>query len=218
MPAGSRTAVAVALIAAVTFGSAASAHRRDEYLQAARLAVEPGRVDLELDLTPGIGVSSATIADIDSDHDGLLSADEKHAYVGRVLDAVVVALDGVPLHVKPVSAAFPDVDAFRHGEGTIRLQSTVALPPQAGGDHRLSFRNMDQRDGRVYLANALVSKSDRIVITAQRRDPAQRDLTIDYVLRPRPDTAAPWWMMAGLTGVAVLALLLTRGSTLGQRR
>ncbi len=72
--------------------------------------------------------------------------------------------------------------------------------------------------GSVYLANALVPKSDRIVITAQRRDHAQRELTIDYVLRPGPATAAPWWMMGGLTGVAVLALLLTRGSTLGQRR
>jgi hypothetical protein len=213
--AGSFAAVAVALIAAVSFGSGVSAHRRDEYLQAARLAVEPGRVDLELDLTPGIGVSSATIADIDRDHDGRLSMEEKYAYGGRVFDAVVVALDGAPLHMTPVSSVFPDLDAFRHGEGTIHLRSTVALPPQAGGDHQLSFRNLDPRDGSVYLANALVPRSDRIVITAQRRDTTQRDLTIDYVLRPEPATVLSLWTMAVLTGLALLAGLLIRPSALG---
>ncbi len=72
--AGRSTALALALTAAVAISTAASAHRRDEYLQAARLAVEPGRVELELDLTPGIAVSAATIADIDRDRDGVLSA------------------------------------------------------------------------------------------------------------------------------------------------
>ena len=170
MRAGRSAALALALITAVTLSTVAAAHRRDEYLQAARLAVEPGRVDLELDLTPGIAVSGATVADIDRDRDGVLSADEKRAYVGRVLDAVVLELDGRPLHIEPVSSTFPGLDALRHGEGTIRLQSAVVLPHQADGDHRLSFRNMNQRDGSVYLANALVPRSDRIVVTAQTRD------------------------------------------------
>jgi hypothetical protein len=66
----------------------------------------------------------------------------------------------------------------------------------------------------VYLANALVPRSDRIVITAQRRDTTQRDLTIDYVLRPEP-TVLSLWTMAGLTGLALLAGLLIRPSALG---
>ncbi len=126
-----------------------------------------------------------------------------------MLDAVVLELDGRPLHVEPVSSTFPVFDAFRRGEGTIRLQSAVALPHQADGDHQLSFRNMDQRDGRVYLANALVPRSDRIAITVQRRDPAQRELTIDYVLRSGPATSAPTWLLGVLAGIAVLAALLT---------
>ena len=40
-----------------------SAHRRDEYLQAARLALDPGRVQIELDLTPGIAVADAILVD-----------------------------------------------------------------------------------------------------------------------------------------------------------
>ena len=33
-----------------------SAHRLDEYLQAARLGIDPDRVELQLDLTPGAAV------------------------------------------------------------------------------------------------------------------------------------------------------------------
>lgn len=46
-------------------GTSLSAHRRDEYLQAARLAIEPGAVHIELDLTPGIALAEAIISDID---------------------------------------------------------------------------------------------------------------------------------------------------------
>ena len=38
-------------------GSWTSAHRRDEYLQAACLAIDPDRVELALDLTAGIAVA-----------------------------------------------------------------------------------------------------------------------------------------------------------------
>lgn len=208
-----RTALAVVLTTVMILATTMSAHRRDEYLQAARLAVEPGRVELELDLTPGIAVAEAVVADIDRDGDGVLSADEQHLYVRRVLDAVVLELDGRPLRAEPVSVTFPGLDAFRHGEGTIRLQSAMALPDQAAGDHHLSFRSTDPREGRVYLANALVPVSHRILITAQRRDPAQRSLTIDYVLRPVPPaTAMLTWLLCGLTGVAVLTALLMRPS------
>ena len=206
MRAGRRAGLGLAL-AALVLGTTTSAHRRDEFLQAARLGVEPARVELELDLTPGIAVSDATIADIDRDRNGELSAEERGAYLGRVLAGAVLELDGRPLHVELVSSSFPDLDAVRHGEGMIRLHAAVALAPQADGDHQLSFRNMDQRDGSVYLANALAPRSRRIVIAAQRRDQAQRELTIDYVLRPGRAASTPVWLMGGLAGVAILAAL-----------
>ena len=181
-------------------------------MDAAVRRTSSGGVELELDLTPGIAVAEATIADIDRDRNGVLSADETGAFLGRALAAVVLELDGRPLHIEPVSATFSGLDDFRHGEGTIRLQSAAVLPHPADGDHQLSFRNIDRRDGSVYLANALVARSNRIVVTAQRRDPAQRDLTIDYVLRPAPATWAPTWLFGGLAGVAALAALLMRPS------
>ena len=40
------------------FGVTAGAHRIDEYLQAARLAITPDRITLEMDLTPGYLVNA----------------------------------------------------------------------------------------------------------------------------------------------------------------
>ena len=193
-------AIAFALTAVIA-GTSASAHRRDEYLQAARLGVEPGQVELELDLTPGIAVADATIADLDRDRDGVLSEGEKRAYADRVLGAIVLELDGRALHLESIGITFPAVNDFRRGEGTIQLRSAVALPSQADGDHQLAFRNLHQREGSVFLANALVPKSDRVTIATQRRDPTQRDLTIDYVLRGGSASSAPAWLLGGLTGV-----------------
>ena len=213
MRAGRSAALAFALATAVIAGSAASAHRRDEFLQAARLSVEPTRVDLELDLTPGIAVAAATIADLDRDRDGALSDEEKRAYAGRVLDAVALELDGQPLHVQAIGASFPGLDDFRRGDGTIQLRSTAVLPHQDDGDHHLTFRNANHREGSAYLANALVPKSERVTITAQRRDAIQRELTIDYVLRRGLAASRPPWSLGGLLAVTVLAAWLMRPRT-----
>jgi hypothetical protein len=83
-------ALASALAGAVLAGATASAHRRDELLQAARIAIDPTRVELQLDLTPGIEVADDLIADIDRDGDGVLSADEKRGYVAHVSRRPVV--------------------------------------------------------------------------------------------------------------------------------
>jgi hypothetical protein len=73
----SRAACVLALTTAIVAVAEVSAHRRDEYLQAARLAIDPGGVQLELDLTPGIALAEAIIADIDRNRDGALSQDEQ---------------------------------------------------------------------------------------------------------------------------------------------
>jgi hypothetical protein len=204
-----RFLAAIAVVIAVT---GVSAHRRDEYLQAARVAIEPSRVELELDLTPGIAVAEAIIADIDRDRDGALSPQEKRAYVRLVMSAMELAVDGLPLQLEPLASTFPDLRSFRRGDGTIQLQSAVVLPPVSDGDHQLSFRNTYRRDVSVYLANALAPESQRVMVTAQRRDPDQRDLTIDYFVRADPTASLPVWPL-GVIGVAVVAAArLIRGS------
>src|SRR5262245_28767227 len=102
-----------------------SAHRRDEYLQAARLTIDPDRVEIALDLTPGIAVADVVRAEIDRDADGAISRAEGNEYVRRVVSGIALDVDGRPLRLGVVDNAFPDFDAMRQGEGTIRINASA---------------------------------------------------------------------------------------------
>lgn len=168
----------------VTFAAEVSAHRRDEYLQAARIGIEPERIHLELALTPGIAVAAAVILDIDRDRDGTLSQKEQQAYARRVLGFMTIQLDGSePLSLAAASSRFPELEAMRGGDGTIAIQSDVLVAQLAAGTHRLLFRNRSAASNLVFLANALAPANDRIAVTGQRRDRDQRELTIEFVVR-----------------------------------
>jgi hypothetical protein len=192
---------AIAVVAEV------SAHRRDEYLQAARLGIDPGAVQIELDLTPGIAVAEAIIADIDRNRDGLLSQDEQRAYGARVVSALTLEIDGTPVRAQLGDTSFPDPDVMRRGEGAIRIQSAATIPGLSMGPHQLLFRNGHHPDGSVYLANALVPESDHVAVTAQRRDGNQTELTIAYVLRAAPATSTTAWLLGSIAAAIALSVL-----------
>jgi hypothetical protein len=182
--------------------AALSAHRRDEYLQAARIAVSAGRFDIELDLTPGVAVATRAIADLDGDRDGLVSAGEQQAYARRVLGSLSVDVDGRSVQLQLRGVTLDELDSLGRGEGAVRLRASGSLPMLARGAHRLVFRNRHQPEGSVYLANALVPETDRVVITGQRRDEAQRDLTVDFSLQLVSSRLPDIWLVAcGLAGV-----------------
>ncbi len=213
-------AAALALAMLVGANTAASAHRRDEYLQAARIGIDPGRVELQLDLTPGIEVADKVIADIDRNHDGRLSDDEQRAYVRRVLNAVGVEIDRQSIHIAPIAWTFPDVTAFRQGEGSIRVTAEASQLQVPDGPHQLTFSNAYQPDISVYLANALVPASDRVAIHGQTRDANQRQLAIDYDVAADPLPLMTVWLLFGIVGAMVLgavALRVLRGVTSGAR-
>ncbi len=190
-------------------GVSTSAHRRDEYLQAARIAVEPDAVHIELDLTPGIEMAAAVIADIDSNRDGSLSIEERRAYSNQVLSALQVEVDGKPLQVALADSGFPESEAMQRGEGTIRLQlATTTVPSQSTGVHQVLFRNNHHPDGSVYLANALVPTSNRVAVTAQRRVGDQSELTIDYVTRAPAETSLTIWLLSSIAAGAALFTLM----------
>ena len=200
----------LALTTAIVGVAEVSAHRRDEYLQAARLAIDPGGVQLELDLTPGIALAEAIIADIDRNRDGSLSEDEQRAYGRLVLSALKLEVDGTPVRAQLAAASFPDAEAMRRGEGTIRIQSAATLPHLSMGPHQLLFRNSHHPDRSVYLANALVPSSDEVAVTGQRRDGDQTELTVDYLLRAAPATSTAAWLLGSIAATMVMWLLLTR--------
>jgi hypothetical protein len=206
----SRAVGALALTIAIVGVAEVSAHRRDEYLQAARLGIDPGGVQLELDLTPGIALAETIIADIDRNRDGTLSPDEQRAYVSRALSTLRLEIDGTRLPLQQGAFTYPAPEAMRRGEGSIRLQAAAILPHLSTGAHQLLFRNSHDPDRSVYLANALVPSSDDVAITGQRRDGAQTELTIDYVLHAAPARRHAAWLLGSLAAAILLSGLLMR--------
>lgn len=207
MPRG-RVAGVAFLIALGASRHDVSAHRLDECLQAARIAVEPDHVAVDLEITPGIAVAAAIIGDIDRDGDGVLSASEQDAYARRVLDSLDLAIDGRQLTLMTGEVRVPDVAILRQGEGAIHLRATRTFAEQSAGTHQVVFRNRYRRELSVYVANALVPESDRLTVTSQQREAQQHELTIGYTVR-RSATAFPaGWLVTGVA--AVLAILTVK--------
>jgi hypothetical protein len=204
------TAVAAVLLGvSLTRPAPTGAHRLDEYLQAARIAVDVDRVGIELDLTPGVAVATSVLTAIDRDRDGAIADAEGEDYARRVIDALVLRLDGRPVRATLDQRMMPTWRELTEGTGVVRLKASVALPPVASGRHELFFRNVHRSDIGVYLVNALVPADDRLEITRQRRDALQHEVTIDF--RVRTDGAARqvgrvWSVLAGLLVAAAFGV------------
>jgi len=164
------------------FGAAtASAHRIDEYLQAARLAIAPDRITLEMDLTPGVDVAPLIFAMINTNHDGTISEAEARAYAGQLLKEMVLDLDGRPQRLSLVRAQFPSFREMTDGMGTIRIEA-VAACASSPGQHVIIYQNNHRNDLSVYLVNALLPASRNIEITGQARDPLQRRIQLSFTV------------------------------------
>ena len=201
-----RNSAAVALAVTVALSVATpSAHRRDEYLQAARIGIDARRVLIELDLTPGIAVAPRILEEIDLDRNGVITDNEARAYATRLLDELRVDVDGETLALALANSLVPTVDAILKGEGTIQYQLTAAVRTLAAGNHRLFYRNAHPADIGVYLAHALVPATDRVTVLTQHRDVAQRELTIEYAIRDREMPGASVWVLP-IAGVALTVL------------
>jgi hypothetical protein len=191
------------VLCSLFFGvSSVSAHRLDEYLQAARIDLQTEGVSIELDLTPGVAVAESIIAVIDRDRDGSLAIEEQELYARAVVSALLIEVDGEALPLRLSSSTFPELSALRGGEGMIRLQAGAAHRRLSAGPHQLLFRNAHLKQQSVYLANALVPESVRVSVAAQRRDGDQSELTIDYSVQP--EWPASGWLLVCVTATVLL--------------
>jgi hypothetical protein len=189
------------MLAAAT---AASAHRLDEYLQAARIDLRPDSVSIDLDLTPGAALAESIIASIDRDGNGRTSIDEQQAYAREIVRDVALSVDRTPLTPRLTSLAFPALDALRRGEGTIQLQLNASHDTLTAGRHQLIFGNRHMTRQSVYLANALVPAITSMSVITQRRSTDQRELTIDYSVGSRLARAGfSGWLFGLMAAVLV---------------
>lgn len=160
----------------------ASAHRLDEYLQAARVSLEGTHLTLEMDLTPGASIADEIIALIDRDSNDRISPIEARAYAERVLEDVVFDLDGRPVAMTLEYVEAPSTEEIRHGMGALQLRAVGNVQPAAiwQRQRHLHFRNNHRPASSVYLVNALIPSDTGVSVVSQTRDAKQREARIEY--------------------------------------
>jgi hypothetical protein len=207
----------VLAVAVVMFGAAtqvASAHRLDEYLQAARLSVASDRVDLEMDLTAGASVADDVFASIDADNNTVISMDESREYASRVLASTTLNLDGRAVPMTLTGQRSPQRHEMQEGIGVFQLTASGTIPPLTPGTHQLTFRNTHRPDVSVYLVNALIPQTSAIAIVGQHRDVQQRELTMDI----RVSGYAGNWIAAGQIAMVAVVMALPAAMMWRRRR
>ena len=162
-----------------------SAHRLDEYLQAARVSLAHTRVELEIDLTPGASVADGIISLIDRDGDKRISPLEAERYGREVLAEVVLELDGRPIALTLNHVEAPPLEEMRHGLGAIQVRASGDVEPRMSFRRELRFQNNHHAASSVYLVNALIPTDPGISVVSQMRDAKQRDARIEYSVRPQ---------------------------------
>jgi hypothetical protein len=196
-----------------------SAHRLDEYLQAAQITLTPDAVNIELRLTPGVNVADRVFALIDLDHNKQISTAEEQAYAERVLQDVTLEIDGqrIPLVLSKIQC--PSNSEMKEGTSAIRLDlfSKKTLAP---GDHQLLFNNTHLPKLSVYQANALLPATDAIQIVGQQRDTQQHEFQMQFRILSAVGTPAnlqaegrsmnSMIVIGLLLGVGCLTALLTQ--------
>jgi len=189
-------------------GVTGAAHRLDEYLQATTISVDKDVIEAELRLTPGVAVFPIVLASIDSNSDGVISADEQRAYSERVLRDVSLTIDGDRLPLRLKSTRFASIAVLKEGLGQIQL-NFVAHVLRRGPTRHLIFENHHQSRIAAYLVNCLVPRDPDIRVTEQSRNYEQSFYRLDYVQAgARTGSLFPAWWAGGTTPLGLVAVFL----------
>jgi Tfp pilus assembly protein FimT len=173
------------LLSILSLGTAASAHRLDEYLQATTISVERDRIQAQIRLTPGVAVFPKVFASIDTNGDGTLSAAEQRAYAEKVLRDLSLTLDGGKLRLQLAAWKFSNIAEMKAGRGEIQIDFDAEVP-RSNRNRKLIFTNRHQSGMAVYLVNCLVPRDPNIQVTAQHRNYQQSVYQLDYVQASAP--------------------------------
>jgi hypothetical protein len=194
----------------VGFPSLIFAHQLDEYLQATLVVIEPDRVRLQINLTPGVAVAEQVLALMDSDHNGVISTNEAAAYCGSLKHNLIVRLDKRDLKMKVTASYFPGCDELRTGWGFVQVEFSAAAGRLTSGAHTLSIENRHMPSKSVYLVNAAQPATGAIQITKQIRNENQSVGEIQFTCQPPPNSSRPGGLLAML---AILAICVSVGAT-----
>jgi len=173
-------------LALLALPSAVFAHRLDEYLQATIVVVEPDRVRLQINLTPGVAVAEQVLTLIDRDRDGVISTNEAAAYSELVKRDLIVRLDQRDIKLQLTRSFFPGPAELRTGWGFLQVEFAAALGRIAAGTHTLTIENRHLSGVSVYLLNAAQPASSSVQIIKQTRNENQSTGEIEFTYQPAP--------------------------------
>jgi hypothetical protein len=160
--------------------SAAGAHQLDEYIQATLVAIEPGEIRLQMNLTPGVQVASNVLALIDRNHDGVIATNETVAYAEAIQRDLTVRLDERDVKLKLTVCNFPELSELRTGLGIIQIEFSITPGSLTAGAHKLTLENRHLTALSAYLFNAARPTSTLIQITGQKRNETQSFGEVDF--------------------------------------
>jgi hypothetical protein len=172
------------LLVLLAFPSVVFAHRDDQYLQATLVAIEPDRVRLEINLTPGVAVAEQVIAEIDRDRDGGISRNEAATYGELLKRDLTIRVDGRRLDLKLTASEFVPPAELRTGSGIIQMEFSAMPGALAAGAHRLTLENRHLPTISVYLINAAQPRFAAVQITKQKRNQNQSAGEIEFSFLP----------------------------------
>ena len=172
------------LLALIALPYTVCAHRLDEYLQATLVAIEPGKIRLHINLTPGVAVAEKVLGRIDRDSDGKISKNEAAAYATLLKRDLTVRIDDRKLKLKLIASEFPALGELRGGLGIIRMEYSATHGELVKGAHSLSFESRHLTNVSVYLLNAAQPKFRAIQITGQERNDNQSAGEIEFTYDP----------------------------------
>jgi hypothetical protein len=190
----------------------AFAHRLDEYLQAALVAIHPGEIRLQINLTPGVAVADKVLELIDRDSDGVISTNEVQAYAELFNRDLTVRLDHREIKLNLASSYFPTPDELRTGWGFIQLEFRAPSGALPAGRHKITIENRHLQNLSVYLINATLPKSGSIQILSQNRNLTQSNGVIEFNVAQHRKTLGAVGLICSL---ALLAMISMAGKRTG---
>lgn len=116
----------------------AAAHTADELLQQAYLTPTASRLEIQLDLTPGVLVAPAFARTVDTDGDGKFGSAETAAHVRRVASALEVRVDGRAVALKVTGSTYPPYELLAAAGGSVSVEALADLP---AGARAVTFTN-----------------------------------------------------------------------------
>lgn len=182
------TALHILILLQLLSPFSAHAHRLDECLQAVRVSVSPPRVEIEIEITPGVEVVKAFWEIVDKDRDGNFSSAEKEAYARKVIAELMVRMEGVRMRLDLKEVTFPGLQELKEGVGVIRVTAGREWPKPLAGWHRLEITNNHLPTMSVYHVNVMKPKDRTVEILKQSRDPLQRKYVLEFRVTRPPDS------------------------------